>query len=132
MQVGNTSSNIQVGQWIRIFEAQPQKQVVAASGRRVLRENTVRAPRGGSSRRGLTAAAKATHKYLPLPAGMLAAQKEVEQLGLNVEEASEVVAAQAMGTLDSYLYANNAVDSASSESHCATIRKVAVRLYCPS
>ena len=90
---------------------------MAVSGRRMLRESTERAPRDGSSRRGLAAAAKATNRYLPLPAGMLVAQQEVEQLGLNVEEASEVVAAQAMGTLDSYLYANNAVDSASSESH---------------
>lgn len=119
----STTAGFRKGQWVRLFARAPsatarralQAQQPAVAGKA---EAEAAAARAGGGSMGSTAPPRG---FLPLPQAFIEGREQVQELGLdrpeqlNVTVGGGVQAAMADGTLDAYLYGNNAVDSATSE-----------------
>lgn len=114
----STTEGMERGQWIRLFARSPlgtarRALLSSLGGRRagVPQPQPAAASSAGGSRNSTQAG------FLPLPQAFIEGQQQVLELGLDQDEhgASGVQTAVADGTLDAYLYGQNAVDSGSSK-----------------
>ena len=116
-QVTDTSA-IKIGNWIRLFAAKPTADAAQRITKRRLRKEGLGGTVSATSlEAGGSAAADVT---LPLTPAMEEGMHQAQTLGLdqieNEDNGGDLVHAyQADGTLDAYLYYNNAVDSGLSE-----------------
>lgn len=131
-QVSSTAG-IAKGQWVRLFARSPSGR---AARRALLAEPLATAMDTGlaSQHAGADQAEAAAVRnggnstrrtvqrgFLPLPEAFVEGQQQVQELGLdraehlNITVGAAVQPAMAGGTLDAYLYGQNAVDSATSE-----------------
>ena len=123
-QVSSTEG-IQKGHWVRLYaksplrsaksaaavvngEARPRVNATALGGVRDTRDWSVPVPGEPAS------TAPGADGFLPLPEAFIEGRRQADELGLGGAEvgaAPSVSAAVADGTLDAYLYGNNAADS---------------------
>jgi len=135
MQVSSTAG-ISVGQWVRLWVQQPTQ---PAASRRLLLGQDEAAAAGGwrqllQGRNGGSSGAPAGNQtYLPLSAAAAAARFSFASEALEAHGAvpgsgalpPHPVVASAGGTLDAYLYGENAVDSGSSQALPLVIARAA-------